>query len=738
MTENQLSTLTRVSSAVDVIVPVYRGLLETLACIHSVLNAKAANKTPHRLIVIDDKSPEPDLSAALQALAREHDFILLHNTENLGFVKTVNRGMQQHSENDVVLLNSDAEVAGNWLDKLRGHLQNTHLSPVATVTPFSNNATICSYPIFLAKNPLPAGEDIAHLSDLAAFANTGEAIEIPTAVGFCMYITRQALDTVGLFDAETFGKGYGEENDFCARAIKAGFHHAFALDTFVAHEGGVSFLSEQVPLQAHASQALLQKHPEYDAWVRDHVFHDPARQARVRLDLLRFAFSPLPLILNVLHVHGGGTAMHVEDLALQLYGEANVLALKPLDTGGWLLFAPHPNEHLSLTFSAHQLPELLRLLQLLRISRVHYQHVLGLPDALLYFAGDAQIAYDVTAHDFYFLSENPHPRGKTLTADNAHMARFMPFLQAAQRRFVPSLASQQVFATHLPNLPFVALAHPDRIIDVPDRLRDISSTDSGGNDVVSSTDSGGKNHKTRKKQILLLGALSSEKGADVLEKAIEQVRQNKLPIHFHLLGYSYQGLRTGQGLSVYGAYAQKDLAALIDNIDPDWVWFPSQAPETYSYTLSAAMAAERNILASDLGAFSERLAHYPRARVLPFDTTIDAWLAAMLQSTVDAQDPSHAKAAAFDNADYLNAIPARQTMPDRTEAALLTDFAMFESHAKPWRPKLNWADTKIVLLKTLVWLKRQPWLAKLLQKIPLGLQLKIKNYLVGNQNGKST
>ena len=56
-----------------------------------------------------------------------------------------------------------------------------------------------------------------------------------------MYVRRAALTDIGLFDADTFGHGYGEENDFCVRASARGWRHLLACDTFVYHEGSVSF-----------------------------------------------------------------------------------------------------------------------------------------------------------------------------------------------------------------------------------------------------------------------------------------------------------------------------------------------------------------------------------------------------------------------------------------------------------------------------------------------------------------
>ena len=55
-----------------------------------------------------------------------------------------------------------------------------------------------------------------------------------------MYIRRDCLNDVSLFDADRFGRGY-EENDFCLRASAQGWRHLLACDTFVFHSGEVSF-----------------------------------------------------------------------------------------------------------------------------------------------------------------------------------------------------------------------------------------------------------------------------------------------------------------------------------------------------------------------------------------------------------------------------------------------------------------------------------------------------------------
>ncbi|PID65245.1 MAG: hypothetical protein CR977_01695 [Gammaproteobacteria bacterium] len=577
------------------------------------------------------------------------------------------------------------------------------------MTPFSNNATICSYPVFGAVNPLPAGESVAHLDQLCEQANPKQNIELPTAVGFCMYIRRPVLNKIGLFDVETFGRGYGEENDFCARAIKAGYHNILALDTFVAHAGGVSFAAEQSALQQNAGTALRQKHPEYDAWVADHIFHNPAQLYRARIDLLRFSQSALPLILCILHAHGGGTQKYVEDLANALYGEANVLALQPDELGAWTLSAPLKYERLSLHFARNQQQDLLQLLQLLNISRIHYQHLLGLDATFRALPETLGVAYDFTAHDFYTLDENAHLNGASITVNNKQVEKFSPFLSRADRLFVPSQRSQAILSTGYPQLNFIPVAHPDTIVDtLPEHdIPDITS---------------------RPIQVLIIGALNPEKGADILAAAVKHVKQHQLPIHFHLLGYTYHQLTTNAQLSVYGRYEQGDLAALIEQIDPHWIWFPAQTPETYSYTLSSAMAAGYPVLASDLGAFVERLSRYPFAKICPWDSTVTDWCQVMLRRDYTAMDDSQAIAKPFSQQDYLAPIPTPRPV---TQELSIIDFAVFAKGARQWQYRFTVHDTKILLLRSLVRLKKQPLLAKLLHRLPTGWQLRVKNWLLG-------
>jgi GT2 family glycosyltransferase len=281
-----------VSGIVDVVIPVYRGVSETRACIESVLASQT--RAAREVIVIDDRSPERELPPWLSGLAAERRITLITHAENRGFVASVNEGMGLHGDRDVVLLNSDTEVAPGWLDRLVACARRA--PSVGTVTPFSTNATICSYPRNHGPNAMPRGETTASLDAAFAAANAGRSAEIPTAVGFCMYITRHCLGRVGLFDYERYREGYGEEVDFCMRAARLGLRNVIAADVFVHHVGEVSFGGTGVERRQKAQAMVDALYPEFQRLLASFLPADPLRGLRRRADLQRLRRVPHELV----------------------------------------------------------------------------------------------------------------------------------------------------------------------------------------------------------------------------------------------------------------------------------------------------------------------------------------------------------------------------------------------------------------------------------------------------------
>ena len=213
--------------------------------------------------MLDDASPEPELTTALEQWANIRAVTLVQHVVNLGFIRGMNRGMARHPDRDVVWLNADTQVCGDWLDRLR---DAAYRDPwIASVTPFSNCGELMSFPRSRHCYPLPDTKLQATLDRLARQSWKGELPNLEVGCGFCLYVKRRALAEVGYLDEVSLTGGYGEDTDWCLRAKRQGWRHVGAPGVFVAHRGGVSFGVEKRWRVARNNAMLRQRYPSAEA-----------------------------------------------------------------------------------------------------------------------------------------------------------------------------------------------------------------------------------------------------------------------------------------------------------------------------------------------------------------------------------------------------------------------------------------------------------------------------------------
>lgn len=262
------------TASIRVIVPVHGGWDVLQPCLASLWRTV---RTPHSVELVDDASPDPRIRPLLAGIAaRDPGRFALHAQDlNRGFVATVNAALAR-TRQDVVLLNSDTIVTDGWLERLIACRDSD--PRIATATPFSNNAEICAFPDFCAPNPLPPDPDA--IARACREAGPPGYPELPTGVGFCLYLRRAALDALGDFDATTFGRGYGEENDFCRRAAGHGWRNVLCDDAYVAHVGNVSFGALGLGPGGENAARLSARYPDYNRRVAEFIAADPIRARR--------------------------------------------------------------------------------------------------------------------------------------------------------------------------------------------------------------------------------------------------------------------------------------------------------------------------------------------------------------------------------------------------------------------------------------------------------------------------
>ena len=601
---------------VDVIIPVFSGVQETLRCLWTVLTAPV--ETPHDLIVINDAGPSPELNAMIRALAGRGLFQLEQHRQNQGFVRTVNHGLRQHKDRDVVILNADTEVYGNWLDRLVAHADQ--YPRVATVTPLSNNATICSYPETLNDNRSTLEISHAETDALAAATNPLAHVEAPTGVGFCMYVRRAALREVGWLDDRRFGRGYGEENDLCQRLMRRGWSNVIACDVYVRHVGSVSFRSEAVERTAKAMKTLAKLYPDYESQVNRHIDADPAWKYRARLDLARLQRQCGERnVLLVCHNRGGGTERHLLEQAQAMLSQGHgVFELRPSKRNGCVALM-HPGlyglQNLAVTpIEPHHI--LLEALQALDIHEIHLHHLIDFPAGTARMLVEASRILGITlrtsVHDYYAICPRVNfvtPEGKycgepsdpavcdaCLAKDNFGQEigsivewrrRSLKLLERSQQVMVPSNDVARRLLRQSPEIRITV--EPHECLAPPQPMAPLALA------------------KSETLRVLTIGAISKIKGYEVLLGMAEAVRTGGLPVRLALLGYSTDDTRlAATGVDMLGRYFDNELQEKIAAYDPHVILVPSIWPETYCYVLSSALESGHRVAVFDLGAQADR------------------------------------------------------------------------------------------------------------------------------------
>lgn len=617
---------------VDIIVPVYKGIDETLECILSVLDAKVS--VPYELIVINDFSPEPELTAKLQQLVKKRKFTLLENENNLGFVATVNRGMKLHTDRDVVLLNSDTVVPSGWLEGIRKAAYSE--INIGTVTPFSNRATICSLPETLYDNDIPQGQTVQSMHDLCQRANPGVVVDIPTAVGFCMYIKRHTLQEVGYFDEERWKKGYGEENDFCVRASNLGWRNVAACDTFVQHHGSISFQGEKDERVKENLAVLNSLYPDYSHKVQAFIRKDPLATPRARFNIERLSALAPSYMLYVMHSWGGGTEVAAQDMVklLQEKEDVKVLFLRSDDNGRFVLETPDGN--VSCVWSiGSDIEDMARDLSKLNIWHIHYHQTIGFSKDIWSLPDLLGVEYDFTVHDFFtvcprinfidemeifcgqpeinvcencvkFASLEPQVEQlyKELGSSVQHWREFhIEKLAKARSVFAPSddAATKMSCYGNIPNM--LPKPHPE-----PEQIVELNPPRAGDDGIL---------------RVALLGAIGIHKGHNKLLACAKYARRHDLPIEFIVIGYTcndddYKDL---DNVKITGAYDHDDLSWIIAENKCSIALFLSVWPETFSYTLSEAWKNGLYPVAYDIGAPAERIRKSELGFLIPFSSS---------------------------------------------------------------------------------------------------------------------
>ncbi len=639
------------TDTVAVVVPVYRGLAQTLACVRSVLATIGAGD---RLIVVNDASPEPRLVEALEAMARESQMTLIaanprEPARNVGFPAAANAGLLAARGADAVLLNSDTIVYPGWLAALR---EAAHSAPdIGTATPLSNDASIFTYPEPGEPAPMLRAAEGARLAAHARAANAGVTVDVPTGHGFCLYIRADCLHAVGLLRPELFAQGYGEENDFCERARAKGWRHVGVPGVYVGHEGGVSFGPARHHLLARNAAIIDRLYPDYHTRIAAFIAADPLGPARARLDRVRFAArADRDGVLLISHAgHGGTTRFVAERAALARAAGLRPIVLRGSDgisrlgdappgdapPGDLARGDPAPAEtgpgtpNLAFTLP-RDLDALAEILGAARLVRAEVHHLLGHGHAIAELLAALGLPYEVWVHDYLWLCARlalvtgegrfcGEPPVTTCIGCVARWgdamevpidpptlrARSAALLNGAERVIAPSADAGRRIARHFPR---ARLRQAPWEADPPARAARLLPPRSA---------EAARRHLAL--NVAIVGAIGMEKGYDVVLACARDAAARDLALRFTVVGFTPDDgplLETGHAF-VTGPFRAAAAQATIAAAGAQLAFLPSIWPETWCYALSDIWAAGLDAVVFDIGTPAERVRATGRGWVLP-------------------------------------------------------------------------------------------------------------------------
>ncbi len=604
--------------------------------------------SPYSLIVIDNGNDDPAIVSYLRALAAAHDNItLVRVEENRGYVGAMCLAIEYAPPNrHVVVLNTDTVLPPNWLERLVAPIFED--PTIASATPFTNAGTSASFPALGVDNTLYLGLPVETIDAALAQVDGQECrIDLPSGVGFCMAHNRAAIDRIGWYDRDAFGKGYGEENDWCLRARRAGFRNVLVPNLFVYHKHGGIYQEEKLALSRKSLKIVQERYPEYEPEVAAFFSADPIGAVRELVAFVlaaRHARGRTILLLD--HDLGGGTAVFGKRLVDDLIADGHTIV-----RAGWNDRDPSVRvtllaDGLTRVFRKSTLDDALALSRLVKFDEVIINQLAELPDLENGLAKIVQsieasgVSLTIYMHDYFLLCPslnllNGEDRfcglPATETCDrcapgNAHFR----LEAAAQKRF-----SMRVWRAEMGRL--VGLAQRIVCFSRDGALR-VAQVYAPAPEKITVFPHFADHFKAPAEfavsdepglRIAVIGGINEPKGAHIVKSLAESILQRGDPaVSLTVIGTVNNAAQLS-GVTLAGRYQPETLAAEIVRHRINLVLVPSIWPETFCYVAEETMCLGLPLAVFDIGAPAERVRLYPKGKVLPLlsgEALLDALL----------------------------------------------------------------------------------------------------------------
>lgn len=618
---------------IDIIIPVYKAMTFLPRLFDSLLKNTSE---PYRLIIVDDGNKDDETQSFLNEIVRKKpDTILIHHLTNLGFVVSCNDAFQ-YVRNHFVLLNTDVELPPYWLERLMQPIIDN--PKIASTTPFTNSGTVCSFPKFLENNEIFANTTVEKLDEFFSHFDISELqITMPSGVGFCMGMNYEVAKQIGLFDAETFGLGHGEENDWCTRARNAGYINILVPNLFVWHKhGGTWGTKKKSELEARNFKLLGQKHPTYFNDVQEFIQTDPAAPLRDFIVLIAGThLSGVPPYLFFDHELGGGANYYRNNKIKNLVENGHPVLLLVWKQDEHKLKLRFYFQKYFVEFDISTIDVLIDLISLIPPVNIFINELVSYPnlseyiDFILELKKSKGCLITLAMHDFYALCPSFNLlNSQNIYCDLPHIItcqQCLPvnnnvlfywdadivdwrnmwsrLIQSSDEILCFSHNTASIVLKVYPEISSKINIQPHQVNYLPKKFLELDYS--------------------QECHIGVVGGISLPKGSQVVSSIAQIIEKQKLPIKLTIIG-TYHGEKLPNWVRVTGHYKRTELPIIIEETGANIFLFPSIWPETFSYVVEELISLNVPIVCFNIGAPAERISQYSLGKIID---KVDAHLA---------------------------------------------------------------------------------------------------------------
>jgi glycosyltransferase involved in cell wall biosynthesis len=445
-----------------------------------------------------------------------------------------------------------------------------------------------------------------------------------------MAMSRKAIKKIGLFD-EIFGRGYGEENDWCLRAAKHGFKNVILPNLFCFHNHNTSFTkSEKEELVEKNLKIVYKKYPHYRDEVRGVLENYKYEAIRNFIILLLSVKKSTKTVMRFEHTLGGGSEFALNDYLKQNYDNLSIIVRFIRKERVYKVEFFFKNY--SGNYYTKDVEMIYNLFHYIKIDQIIVNQLVGYYFLEEVLAGMIEIKKQfnplvtINVRDFFCLchsfalidfnskfceggddfhclecfsvivNDNSYSRKYTLLEWRSMWSNF--FKYADEITFFSEYTKNTFLKIFKTGIETNKIKRDSIQLDY---LRKIEIPVKKKNSII---------------EIAVIGTINFHKGAKLLNDIAELLRSNdNKDVVINIFGDIVEEYRHPL-IRMKGRYKREDLPEIMENEKMDIVFIPSIWGETFCRTAEEAMLMDMPVAVFNIGAPPERVKNYKKGLII--------------------------------------------------------------------------------------------------------------------------